>query len=368
MAGAMSALTLLRKGNRVTLIDRWAPGHPRASSSDYTRVFRMIHGADKMYTSWAREARLRWMELQEETGSKLFVECGALVLATEGEASWEDATMPVFDELSIPYFKFDPEELSIRFPQFDFRNIAYGIYEPESGAVMAHRAVVETVNLFEREGGTLLRGRVYTDESEQLILNGRPLEADLIVATAGPWLAYLFPRTVAPILHIVRQNIIYTSTPDSDSSFDAENMPAWIDHGYSAYGAPSVDGSGVKAAIAWTETIIDLDNDPRIVDEATFLRTRQYLQNRFPKLAGQKAVDQKSCQIAMTPDTHFIIDFHPVHKNVLIVGGCSGHLFKHGPVLGEFVAGVGLGEFGTAERFQLNSRLKLSAGDSPSGR
>ena len=79
-------------------------------------------------------------------------------------------------------------------------------------------------------------------------------------------------------------------------------------------------------------------------------------------------MDQKACQIAMTPDTHFIVDFHPEHENVLIAGGCSGHLFKHGPVFGDFVAGVGLREWGTADRFRLGARQGLSLSESPSGR
>ena len=105
-----------------------------------------------------------------------------------------------------------------------------------------------------------------------------------------------------------------------------------------------------------------------MVDTATFTRIRQYLRHRLPGLTGQRAVDQKACQIAMTPDTHFIVDFHPEHEHVLIVGGCSGHLFKHGPVFGDFVAGVGLREWGTAERFRLGSRRSLSANESPSRR
>ena len=145
-------------------------------------------------------------------------------------------------------------------------------------------------------------------------------------------------------------------------------MPCWIDHGESAYGLPSINGHGVKAAIAWTETIIDLDNDERVVDEATFTRTRSYLGRRIPGLVGQRAVDQKACQIAMTPDTHFIIDWHPEHENLLLFGGCSGHLFKHGPVAGDFAAGVGLREYGTADRFMLGGRMGLSTGESPSGR
>ena len=368
IAGVMTALSCQRRGHSTTLIDRWEPGHPRASSTDYTRIIRSIHGSDLLYTQWVREARLRWLELQEEVNQTLYVECGALIIAEDGNSEWEDSTLPTFDELGVPYFKFDVTELEVRFPQFNYKNVAYGIYEPESGMIMAHRAVLKTANLFVREGGKIVRGRVQCDESEKLHLNNKPLQADLIIVAAGPWIGEMYRRTIRPISNVVRQNIIYTSTPDADTSFDCENMPCWVDHGYQAYGTSSVEGHGVKAAIAWTEAIIDLDNDERIVDEATFNRTRQYIRHRFPKLAGQRAVDQKACQIAMTPDTHFIIDFHPQYDNVLIAGGCSGHLYKHGPVFGDFAAGVGLREYGTAERFKIGTRSKLGLVDSPSGR
>ncbi len=368
VAGVMTALSLLRRGCSVTLIDRWEPGHPRASSSDYNRIFRSIHGKDEMYTQWVRESRLRWIELQAELGCELYVECGALVLAAEGHSAWEDATIGTFEKLGIPHFIFGPDELPARFPQFDFNHIAYGLYEPEAGMVMAQRAVVETAKLFQREGGKLKRGRVVTDEHEALFLDGKPLDADVIVVCTGPWLGEMYRRTVRPISNIVRQNIIYTSTPEGSTAYDYTDMPCWIDHGLGAYGIPSIQGTGVKAAIAWTAAIIDLDNDERVVDDATFTRTRSYIQKRLPGLVGQRAVDQKACQIAMTPDTHFILDFHPVHENVLLSGGCSGHLFKHGPVYGDFSAGVALKEYGTADRFKINARGKLSAGESPSGR
>jgi glycine/D-amino acid oxidase-like deaminating enzyme len=248
------------------------------------------------------------------------------------------------------------------------RHVAYGIWEPEAGMVMAQRAVVEITKLFQREGGMLKRGRVTTDERERLVLDGKALQADVVVVATGAWLGEMYRRTIRPIADIVRQNIIYTSTPEGSTAFDHTSMPCWVDHGYGAYGIPSINGSGVKAAIAWTDAIIDLDDDERIVDQATFTRTRQYIHHRFPDLVGERAVDQKACQIAMTPDTHFIIDHHPEHKDVLLIGGCSGHLFKHGPVLGDFAAGVALREYGTAPRFKINKRTGLSMSESPSGR
>ena len=368
IAGVMTASSLLRKGCRVQLVDAWEPGHSRASSSDYTRLQRSIYGGDELYTRWARESRLRWLELQAELGCVLYVECGALILAGEGRSAWEDSTLPTFERLGVPYLRFDAEEIGLHFPQFRCPDAAYAIFEPEAGLLMARRAVVQVARWFESMGGEVRRARATVDEAERPCLDGKPIGADLVVVAAGPWLSQLFPRTVRPIARIVRQDVLYTATPPSETDWDAAAMPCWVDHGYGAYGTPSIEGCGVKAAIVWRQKVIDLDNDERVVDAGTFTRTRQYLRHRLPGLAGQRAVDQKACQISLTPDTHFIVDFHPEHDNVLIAGGCSGHLFKHGPVLGDFVAGVGLREWGTAERFRLGSRANLSASESPSGR
>ena len=38
VAGLMTAITLARRGVKVELIDRWEPGHSRATSADYNRV------------------------------------------------------------------------------------------------------------------------------------------------------------------------------------------------------------------------------------------------------------------------------------------------------------------------------------------
>lgn len=368
IAGATTALELRRRGARITLIDRWEPGHSRASSTDYNRVFRAISGADEFYTRWVRQARGMWMELEAETGQKLYYENGALILATEGHCHWEDATSATFDKLGVPYHRFSPEDVAHHFPQFRTPEIAYALYEPEAGMNMAHRAVISIVQLFERLGGTVRRGRVETDADERLMLEGKPLEADVIVVATGPWMAEMYPRTVAPIGVIVGINVFYTSTPDGDESFDHTHMPCWIDHGRGSFGLPSVEGSGVKAAVVIPNEPIDINDDERLARREALAKTRSYIRHRFPGLVGQRVVDSKFNQVIITPDTHFICDWHPRHENVLLAGGCSGHLFKHGPVFGDFTAGVALREYGTADRFRLAGRRKLSPSESPSGR
>lgn len=368
IAGASTALSLRKRGASVTLVDRWEPGHARASSTDYNRVFRAISGGDEFYTRWVRDARIRWMELEAETGQKLYYENGALILATEGHCHWEDATPATFDRVGVPYTRFKSEDIKYHFPQFQTPDIAYALYEPEAGMVMAHRAVLTTVQRFEQLGGVVKRGRVETDEDERPTLNGKPLEADVIVIASGPWMAEMFPRTIAPISVIMGINVLYTSAPDGDDSFDHTRMPCWIDHGMGSFGLPSAEGSGVKAAVVIPNEPIDINNDERLIRRESLNKTRSYIRHRLPGLIGERVVDSKFNQVILTPDTHFIVDWHPEHQNVLFAGGCSGHLFKHGPTFGDFAAGVAMREYGTADRFRVAGRKKLSPQESPSGR
>ncbi|MBF2759201.1 MAG: FAD-dependent oxidoreductase [Ectothiorhodospiraceae bacterium AqS1] len=367
ITGLMIALHLQRSGERVRLIDRWEPGHHRASSSDWNRLIRAISGADEFYTRWARESRSCWLELQAEIAWTLMYECGALILATQGRCDWEDATAATFDRVGVPWHRLDRQEIEARFPQFNVPDIAYAIYEPEAGMLMAYRCVLAALTLFRGLGGEIERGHVRTDSDERAMLDGKPLEADLIVIATGPWMADMFPRTVGPISSVVGINVLYTSTPDGSEAFDHTRMPCWIDHGQGSFGLPSAEGSGIKAAVVIPDRI-DLDHDERLIRKETLWRTRSYIRHRLPDLAGERVVDSKFNQIILTPDTHFILDWHPAHENMLLAGGCSGHLFKHAPVFARYAAGVGLRRFATPARFKLAGRRKLGPKESPSGR
>jgi len=47
--GGWTALSLLRGGARVTLIDAWGAGHSRSSSGDETRLIRTMYDGDRVY-------------------------------------------------------------------------------------------------------------------------------------------------------------------------------------------------------------------------------------------------------------------------------------------------------------------------------
>ena len=368
IVGVMTALELAKQGCQVTLYDGWEPGHNRAASADHHRITRSAHGSDELYTRWQYESRLRWLELGRDWGIELFRQTGGLLLAETGNSDWEEAAFPTLERLGIPVMRFLPDELAARFPHMNFHRVEFGLYEPEAGFVWARRALIRAFQEFLSQGGVFRLGRPTTDPSERLMFDGQPLVADRVIVATGAWMGEMYRRTLGSFLKVVRQDVIYTAPPPGSTRYHADNHPVWIDHGYPGYGVPDVEGCGFKAVIAWHETTIDLDDDHRVVDQGAMTRSRQYLSYRFPELARQPIMDQKVCQIVMTPDTHFLLDFHPLYPDVIFAGGGSGSIFKHGPIVGEYVAGMATGRWLPDARFTLENRTVLKAAESPTGR
>jgi N-methyl-L-tryptophan oxidase len=232
VAGACTALELRRRGLDVTLVDAWEPGHAAAASAGEHRILRSSHGTDELYTRWSREARLGWLELQEACGRELFVQAGAVLLARTGSTAWEDASKATLGRLGVPHFTCGPDELGVRLPVLRPDNVAYALWEPESGFVYAKRALLAVVEQLRREGGSIRRSRVTTDSAERPLLDGAPITADVVVMACGAWMGALFRRSLFRLLDVARQNVIMISPPPGDDRYDCSRFPAWIDHGY----------------------------------------------------------------------------------------------------------------------------------------
>ena len=73
-------------------------------------------------------------------------------------------------------------------------------------------------------------------------------------------------------------------------------------------------------------------------------------------MKGAPLVEARVCQYENSRDGHFIVDRHPGAPAVWLVGGGSGHGFKHGPAIGEMVAGLVLDDKPPDPFFSLGRR------------
>jgi len=370
--GGWTAFWLRRRGWEVTLVDQYGPGSSLASSGDETRVTRSAHGPDELYPRWQRHALEQWRRLEEEAHVRLLVPTGVTWFAHR-EDGFEGESLATLARLGIPARRLEPGELRERWPQIAADGISWVLHEPEAAVIMARRGMLAVADLFARDGGSLDHGRVLPPDQTDgaggrlrglRLADGRELRADAFVLAAGPWLPRLLPDVASLELQVTRQEIVHFATPAGDARFDADALPTWVDYEGAFYGLPSIEGRGLKVAPDWPGPVVDPDHEERRLSDERVEAARRFLRRRFPALAHQPVAEGRICQYETTLDTHFVIDRHPAWENAWVVGGGSGHGFKHGPSIGEYVSALASGDEAAAaelappdDRFALRRRV-----------
>jgi glycine/D-amino acid oxidase-like deaminating enzyme len=343
--GGWSALQLLRRGARVTLVDAWGPGNSRASSGGETRIIRGTYGPDQPYTQLAARSMKLWQANERRWKQRLLHRIGVLWMAARNDDAWEKGSLKALAEADIPYQRLSAGELRKKWPQINFEGIEWGVFEPQSGFLLARQACAQVVEGFIAEKGSFRQVTVASDglDSEawtSLVLSdGTTLRADRYVFACGPWLGSLFPKTIGRKIQSTKQEVFFFGTPAGDPRFDESSIPVWADHhGRFLYGIPGNQRRGFKIADDTRGPDFDPTNGERRISEEQLQHAREYIAFRFPGMKEAPLIEARVCQYEQTPDSHFIVDRHPEAANVWLVGGGSGHGFKHGPALGELVS------------------------------
>lgn len=360
--GAWTAYQLRLAGASVLLADAYGPGNSRASSGGESRIIRLGYGPDELYSRSAQRSFSLWQQLFGKTGS-LFRKTGMLWLARERDPYCE-ATLATFQRINANYEKLDHDELVRRFPQLDVGPISWGILEPDSGILLARRAVQGVVAQAQVEGVDYVEAAI-TKPAGHGKLNsvqtnsGSEIVAERFVFACGPWLPKVFPELLRDLIHITRQEVYFFGVPAGDESFNQDMLPAWIDFNDLVYGLPNIDGRGFKIAIDAHGPDFDPDTGERVVTAAGLNAVREYVSRRLPRLASAPVTETRVCQYENTSNGDFLIDRHPGFENVWLVGGGSGHGFKHGPAVGEYVTKMVLVGENTEPRFSFASKERV---------
>jgi glycine/D-amino acid oxidase-like deaminating enzyme len=355
--GSSLALRLAETGWQVTLVEQHQPGHVRQASAGETRLLRCSHGGDDWYARMAWRARDGWRRLGERAGEELYHEAGMMWFAGTPDG-WEHASAQVLKNLDIPCEVLDPADGARFFPEFRGDDLSFLLWEPKAGVLRARRATQVTARLARAAGVRLVRGRavpVPGDDAPYACAvrlgagsGDEVLRADRVVWACGAWLPELFDTP----LTVTKQDTLHFAVPPA---WTTPGTPAWVDHGASAYGHGDVDGVGMKATSDAEGRPYEPEHGERTVDPESVERIRHYLRRRFPSLADAPVLFSQVCQYALTPDAEWIVA--EASPGVWLLGGDSGHGFKHGPALAEYVAGVLDGEHEPEPRFGLHERL-----------
>jgi sarcosine oxidase len=339
--GAWTALRLREAGQEVVLLDGYGPANARASSGGESRLIRMGYGDDRIYTRWAVRSLALWRQFFRDAGRALFQPTGVLWLA-QSDDPYTLATLRTLGEVGVNFETLTRAELEERFPQFAFGPDTWGVYEPDSGVILARRAVRAVVEEAVRRGVGYLPEAVNAPDGGGRLENvstrgGLKVAAANFVFACGPWLPKLFPALLGELIQPTRQEVFFFGVGAGDRRFAPPAMPAWVDFKELVYGLPDLESRGFKIAIDRHGPPFDPDSGVRLTTAEGLAAVREHLSRRLPALRDAPVVETRVCQYENTPHGDFLIDRHPDFDNVWLVGGGSGHGFKHGPALGEYV-------------------------------
>lgn len=361
--GAWTAHHLANAGATVTLIDAYGPGNTRSSSGDESRILRCGYGPDDIYSRFARRSRDLWCELDagHDAALPLWHPCGMLWTSTTDD-SYLAQTLTTLESGRYAVERLDRSALGSRYPQFETGDVVRAMLEPDAGVLMARRSIQALAADLSRKGVRVIRGRAApvsstSGSTESIRLtDGTTLLASHYVFACGAWLPTVFPDAVGQKITPTRQVVMYFGTPPGDERFTAARTPAWIDFGTGMYTIPDLEGRGVKVGIDAHGARFDPDLGDRTIDAGSINAARAWLRRRIPALADAPLVESRVCQYENTSNGDFLIDRHPDFKNVWIVGGGSGHGFKHGPAVGEYAASLVTTHAETDPRFALRTK------------
>lgn len=345
--GATAAVELVQRGHDVSLLDPGPLPHPLAATTDISKVVRMEYGADEEYMALAEQALAGWHAWNREFGQDLFHQTGVLYLRRDemkrGTYEWHSWRL-------LNKRKHHPQRLSVpeikkRFPRWNARKYVDGFYDPEGGYAESGRVVTRLIEKAQSLGVKLREGRAFQELLETngsvrgvVTTDGKKMNADLVLVTAGAWTHYLLPW-LKPYFRANGMPVFYL-VPSNPEDFRSTVFPVFAadtpSTGY--YGFPINRDGVVKIARHWDGRELHPDSEERVVSVSEEKNLREFLRSTFPALAHAPIVFRRICMYSDTWDGHFWIDHDPEHEGLVVAAGDSGHGFKFAPILGSLIA------------------------------
>lgn len=345
--GSAIAAHCAARGASVVGLEQFGPAHDRGASHGKSRMIRQAYFEDPAYVPLVLRSYELWRELEKQTGENLLQITGVISV---GEETSEiiSGTQRAAKEHGLALEKWSRQQVRERYPTLQLSSGEVALFEPDGGVLDPEESVCAHLAMA-RSAGAELRFetgmQTWKANDSGVIIHlagGERLEAKKMVLSLGPW----FKETLAElgVALQVQRNVQVWFSPATDH-YQAGRFPAFlVDRaGLPAplYGFPDF-GAGVKAAFHGAGDFITADELDRQVDVDRDVAPVVRAMDDWMPGAATTFREARPCLYSLTPDTHFVVDHHPSHANVVLCGGFSGHGFKFAPVIGEIAAGLAL--------------------------
>ncbi len=346
--GLATAYALLKRGVRgVVVLERERVGHDRAASTDDTKAIRYEYADQEIYSRMVGRSIQMWRAIQVATRADLYVNCGVACWGRSGDRHVR-LSYETLSKLGVSIREVSPEELVRVYPQFARADIVYATVNPEGGFLRASNCLHALAGLVGAFGGEIRENaqvagmEPHRDGVTLRLADGESLSVSRVVLATGAWGAKLLPQLGLTLpLTANRQQVVYIGGLGGE--FAPGPFPVFLNLGHDFYGFP-LDHSGLlKASIHKPGPVIDPD-DVQTPGAEFVGQVLSLLRTYIPEAARGDVRKSRMCMYAMTPDEDFILDRFPGYDNVVVGAGFSGHGFKFGPLIGDLLAALVLGE------------------------
>ena len=339
--GSAAAYYLGKQGRRVLLIDAFTPPHDEGSHHGDTRLIRFAYGEGEKYVPFVLRAKALWDDIAARSGKKNFIQTGIINVGDKHDHFIQSVknTSEIFN---LPLHVMNAAEVMEKWPGIKIPSNFVALHETESGVMLTKPAIegyLQEAFKFDvtaKFNSPVQAIEVVNGRSVVTVVGGDKFESDNVIVTVGAWAKQLLDDTGLTLpVQATRKTFAWFEAPEDLYSEGIYPGFTFQFGNESYYGFPSIDGGGLKVGRHDGGQVIHPSDAkaPFGIVEGDLEDLQQFLSGYMPSVGAFK--EGKTCMYAMTPDEDFIIDYHPVHPEILFAAGFSGHGFKFASAVGE---------------------------------
>lgn len=349
--GAVGSSVLYQLANRncdVIGIDQFAPPHAHGSTHGESRMTRLAMAEGSPYLQLAKRSYEIWRRVEREASCSLMTVTGGLLIApgSGGSDCYINRTITAAEREHIAHEVLEFKDIRRRFPLFKVNASDIAYFEPGAGILRPERCIEAFLTLARIKGArTRLNERVVAIDDLprgiRVVTEQAEITARVAVLAVGPWLPNFLPVSLAHWFKIYRQVQFWFAAKRELEHIVQAPVFDWELPGRKKglYGFPSTDGrESLKVASEQYETLTTPEQfDATVSFHEERAMREHFIQPFLPMLDGD-CVKAAACIYTMTPDSGFVIDYHPMVRRLIVASPCSGHGFKHSAAVGEAIA------------------------------
>ena len=356
LMGAMTAMAASGRGQRVLIVERYAPGHPLGSSHGSARIIRRAY-PDDFYVRLTGRAFELWTDLERRSGSNLLRMTGGL---DHGPARDIGGMGRRLAAASADFELLDTPTAEIRWPGMRFEGDV--LFHPQAGTVDCDLAVAAALSVARTTGAVLAHHTavesIRVEGDTALVDTSRgTVRACTVVLAAGAWMEELAAVVQGapfrlPPLRVSQQQVFHfarhNGVPEWPTSLHKGELSTYSLPGGRDGGPGGARKVAEHDAPASDTTVSDRSG---AIDPARRSRIVDYVKFWMPGLVPEPFAEA-TCLYTSTENQDFLLD--RVGPFVLC-SPCSGHGAKFAPLIGEMTAELVVGNGSPEPRFTLTA-------------